>query len=303
MKLKQLCLILIIFVFSVIISSCNKESNNNKNILINTMSDVERSSIITSEVSSKQKYYDEITDVAEFISEIKIYDEELNSNYIVHITLPPDYNKNNLYPMFMMTDGIWRLSDHAELLPLMVNHEIEDIILVSIGYDYEIDAEDVQVRMREFVTDNTKFLEFITNNLSPYLSEIYSIDFSKSTLSGHSLGGLFTHYAAFTSDAYENQPFYYYLISSPSLWMSTVNRYNLAYEAEYFNKNEVLDKNIYVTTGGAEEKEILTYTKEFISRCDNYNITQIEYEIYPDLDHIGIFKPTLKNTLLKFYNK
>ena len=36
--------------------------------------------------------------------------------------------------MVVMTDGVWRLSDHPELRPLMTSGQIQDVILVSIGY-------------------------------------------------------------------------------------------------------------------------------------------------------------------------
>lgn len=307
--IKKNCTLLLslAMLFSFVSCSSNNEGNSPLESpasgLINTMTDEEKESIVIGEVSSEQKYYSEVSDVAEYIQEMKIYDCELKSNYIVHITLPPDYDETKSYPMFLMTDGVWRLSDHAELRPMMTNGEIEDIILVSIGLDYDVDAEDVQVRWRELITSNDAFLDFITNNLAPYLGELYSIDYSRSALTGHSLGGLFTHYAAFNSDKYENQPFYYYLSSSPALWISTAYNYSLDYESEYFDRNALLDKQIYVTAGSAEEKEILTYTQEFIDRAADYNITEIEYEIYPDLDHIQIFKPTLRKTLLKFFGK
>lgn len=49
----------------------------------------------------------------------------------------------------------------------------------------------------------------------PYLSESYQIDFSQSGLYGHSLGGVFTHYAVCNSDLFENQPVSVLYIGSP----------------------------------------------------------------------------------------
>lgn len=300
-KISYLLPILIVFMSMIACSNQSKSEEKIEEEIKNHMTEVERSSIVIGEVSEEQKYYDEVANVAEYIQEISVYDEELDSNYIIHITLPPDYDEKKTYPMFMMTDGIWRLSDHAELRPMMVDEEIESIILVSIGYDYGIDAEKEYIRKRELVTDDELFLNFITDNLSPYLGEIYSIDYKRSALSGHSLGGLFMHNAIFNSDKYKNQPFHYYLIGSPAFWYVSEDEY-LDTEEQYFTRNTLLNKEIYVTAGSIEDDVILTHTEKFMDRMEQYQIQSIEYEIYPGLNHVQVFKPTLRETLLRFYS-
>ena len=41
--------------------------------------------------------------------EINIYDEELDVEFLVHVTLPPNYDDNKTYPVFFLTDGVGRL--------------------------------------------------------------------------------------------------------------------------------------------------------------------------------------------------
>jgi len=282
--------------------SCQNGRINEK--LINNMSSNERESVVFSAVSKNQKYYSEVADVAEYIQEMSVYDEELDSTYIIHITLPPDFDKNRYYPMYMMTDGIWRLSDHAELRPLMVNGEIEDIILVSIGCNYGINAEKTETRLVELVQKSGLFLNFITDNLAPYLGELYNINYKRSALMGHSLGGLFVYYAVFSHDKYKNEPFNYYVIASPSFFM-TNNKSNWKYgdiEKDYFKRNKKLEKEIYLTVGDKEYGDILPNVNNFLQRSKKYGITTLDYEVF-DGTHSGYVKPMLRKSLLKFYKK
>jgi hypothetical protein len=75
----------ILILFSV---SCH--SGANRETLTNHMSSAERKSVKFSAVSPNQKYYHEVADVAEYIQEMSVYDEELGNTYIIHITLPPE---------------------------------------------------------------------------------------------------------------------------------------------------------------------------------------------------------------------
>lgn len=283
-------------------NSCQK--NNNTEQLTNYMSSVERNSIVLSELSNKQKYYHEVADVAEYIQEMSIYDEELEKTYIIHITLPPDYDKDKFYPMYMMTDGIWRLSDHGELRPMMVNGEIEDIIMVSIGYNYGIDGEKMETRFVEFVSGCEDFLNFITDNLAPYLGEQYNIDFHRSALMGHSLGGLFMYYAVFNHDKYINQPFNYYVMASPSFFLTNTSHWRYGdIVKEYFNRNSKLTKQIYLTAGNNEEyTDILQDIESFLQRAKKNRIKTIEYELFNG-NHTSFVKPMMRKSLLMFYNK
>jgi len=294
----------VLFISTLIIFSVSCHVERNQENMTNSMSSAERNSVVFSAVSNKQKYYNEVADVAEYILEMSVYDEELDSTYIIHITLPPDYDKNKSYPMYMMTDGIWRLSDHGELRPLMVSGEIEDIILVSIGYNYGINAEKTETRLVELVQKSDLFLNFITDNLAPYLGELYNIDYKRSALMGHSLGGLFVYYAVFNHDKYKNDPFNYYVIASPSFFMMD-NKSNWKYgdiEKNFFKRNKKLEKEIYLTAGNKEYGDILPNIDNFLQRAKKYRITALDYEVF-DGTHSSYVKPMLHKSLLKYYNK
>ena len=210
---------------------------------------------------------EEVLKIRDSVSEISIYDEELDTTFLVHVTLPPDFDASQTYPMFVMTDGVWRFGDHPALWNMMKNEEAEDVILVSIGYDLELDGTDNAVRAVYFCEKKDLFLDFITDNLMPYLSECYSIDFAQSGLYGHSLGGVFTHYAVCNSDLFENQPFQYYIIGSPAFWSPYFlpNADNPpAYQSEYgyFDRNDTLNKTLYVCGGEQEDADYEEYYGE-----------------------------------------
>jgi hypothetical protein len=240
---------------------------------------------------------DEIIEIWDSVREISIYDVEMDFTFIIHVTLPPNFDENKTYPMFMMTDGVWSFSgEHYTRWKMMQNGEIEDVILVSIGYSFSVDGTDVQVRGGVFCENNELFLNFITDNLTPYLNELYYIDFSRSGLYGASLGGTFTHYAAFNSDKYENQPFQYYIIASPAFWSPSFldfapNAKDFKTEYGYFDRNKTFTKEIFIVGGENEDPEnerhyigesvsTLTGITNFIERMENKGVTTVTSKIY-----------------------
>lgn len=198
--------------------------------------------------------------IKDSIDEISIYDEELNTEFLVHVTLPPNYDKNKTYPVFFLTDGVWRFGNHTELRKVMENGDSADVILVSLGYNYKIDGTNPYYRFTHLIQERNKLLDFITDNLMPYLGENYNIDYANSSLYGHSNGGVFTHNALFHSDLYDNQPFGNYIIGSPAFWGLYDENFDLNPEGcqndyGYFDRNDTLSKNVFLCGGSMEDPD------------------------------------------------
>lgn len=197
--------------------------------------------------------------IKDSIDEINIYDEEMDIEFLVHVTLPPNYDKNKTYPVYFLTDGVWRFGNHPQLRKVMENGEASEIILVSLGYNYDTDGADTNWRYNCMVIYRDKLLDFITDNLMPYLGENYNIDYENSTIYGHSDGGVFTHNALFKSDLYENQPFGRYIIGSPAFWglylHPDLNSEGYENDYEYFERNEKLDKSVFLCAGALEDPD------------------------------------------------
>ena len=267
----------------------------------------ERASITMGKLSPEHMYYNEVTTLdpacADYINELSIYDAEIDDTFVVHISLPPDYNEASSYPMVVMTDGVWRLSDHPELRPLMTSGQIQDVILVSIGYPntYNYDV----IRKRDLQTNPDSFLHFIVDNLIPYLEEIYSVNPENMTLTGHSLGGYWAYYALFHNDTIGKNTFTNYYIGSPSMWANTAGKFMSTYEEEYYNRTQTLNANVYVTVGADEDKNFISSIEDFYNDLQerNYSGLNLTYEKIEGYDHNTVFKPSIKNTLLMFYKK
>lgn len=217
-----------------------------------------------------------------------------------------------------MSDGVWRFGNCPSLRKLMEDGETEDVILVTIGYDYSVNGTEMGVRAKYFYEEREKFIDFITNNLTPYLSEMYNIDFERSAFYGHSAGGVLSHNAAFTSDLYENQPFKYYIIGSPALW--EIHRLETeedpeAYKSDYgyWDRNETFDKIIFACGGENEDPEYEEYydgydtTLEGIAhlmeRLKEHGDTKSECKIYENSGHWQFIPDMFVEFFRKYYGK
>ena len=124
--------------------------------------------------------------------------------------------------------------------------------------------------------------------------EKYSFDYGRSTLFGHSQGGVFTHYAAFNYDLYENRPFANYIIGSPTFWTPYFTEVpgHEAYEDEYgyFERNKTYGCNLLITAGDMEDEDYAEYYGENDStlegvehlkeRLTAHGVTSFEVKIY-----------------------
>jgi enterochelin esterase-like enzyme len=239
---------------------------------------------------------------AEYINEICLYDEETNDDFVVHVSLPPNYDESKKYPLVVMTDGVWRLSDHPQLRPLMVSGQVEDVILVSVGYPNGYDY--LTIRERDLLDQPDIYLQFLIENLMPYLCETYRVDVGRVTLTGHSYGGYWGVYALFHSDTIGKNTFANYYIGSPSYQAVTNKAYGTDFDNWYYERSQELNCSVYVTVGGDEEAGFIGMIDRGIDGIvkHGYEGLQLEYEVIDDYDHNTVFKPSIKNTLVKFYS-
>ncbi len=209
---------------------------------------------------------DEVGKLRDSIAEYHIYDEELDKEFVVHVITPADYDPSEKYPVITLTDAVWRFGDVVDLRREMDEGRCDPMIIITIGISYNEDATDNEVRADIFCVRKKEFLDFITDNLMPYLSEIYPMDFENSTFFGHSQGGVFSHYAAFNYDLYENQPFSSYIIGSPAFWTPyfTCLPDWSDYQDEYgfFDRNTEYTKTILITGGEYEDADYSEYYGE-----------------------------------------
>ena len=269
------------------------------------MLDVERESITVGKLSPDHEYYKKVikrdSDAGDYINEISVYDKEIDDTFVIHLSLPPDCDSSREYPMIVMTDGVWRLTDHPELRKLMEEGKTDQVIIASIGYPNDYDYK--SIRERDLVNDPENFLHFIIDNLVPYLTENYPVDTENMTLTGHSYGGYWGLYALFHSDTIGKNTFKNYYIGSPSFQAYTDNENIASFEEAYHSRNSSLDCNVYITVGSLEGDGFIDPITEFVDLLNerSYDGLNITYEIMEDCEHNTVFKPSIKKAMQMFY--
>jgi hypothetical protein len=302
---RRISLFVLIMILVSLISSCSNFFESEPKVYSPELLPEERASIVLGKLSPEHEYYQEVTtldpECADYIQELSIYDAEINDTFVVHISLPPDYQEDQKYPMVVMTDGVWRLSDHPELRPMMVDGEIEPVILVSIGYPNGYKYRDI--RSRDLVDEAESYLHFIVDNLVPYLSEIFPVDSENMTLTGHSLGGFWTIFAMFNNDTIGKNTFKNFYIGSPYFPAKTKNMHIEDIEKAYFARKKDLDYNVYISVGGEEGKGYIPPLNAFVGLLEgrNYEGLVMEYDIIEGHGHNTVFKPSIRNVLRMFY--
>ncbi|MBN1891904.1 MAG: enterochelin esterase [Clostridiales bacterium] len=298
----RIFLVCIMFVFASATASCG---NKKPKVYADSLTDSERKSIVVSDLSSDHDFYkaavSDDPECVDYITEFHIEDEEIGAEFVVHVSLPPDYSAEKSYPTVVMTDGIWRLTDHTSLRKMMNDGRIRDLILVSIGYPNGYDH--MTIRERDLYKDPESFLHFIVDNLVPYLSERYTIDQSDMTLVGHSNGGYFALYVLFNNDTIGKDLFRNYLVASPALAARTDGKSMEDFENEYFARKQTLDAHVSVTVGEWEPIDFVDRIDAMVQKVESrdYPGLILTYEVLEKRTHTTSFKPALDQAILVFY--
>ena len=304
---KQLFIVIALFILLFAMASCGIDKAASDQSYASEMLAAEKESIIAGKISPEHEYYkgavERDPECADYIYEISIYDKEIDDTFVIHLALPPEYDSSEKYPMFIMTDGIWRLNDHLELRNMMKQGEINPIITVSIGYPNGYNY--LEIRERDFLADPESYLHFIVDNLVPYLSQNYPVDSGNMTIAGHSYGGYWAFYALFNSDTIGKNTFKNYFIASPSFQASTGNKNIAKFEKEYHSRSKGLNCNVYVTAGSLEHPYFIKPITEFTDflKEREYDGLEINYEIFDGYTHEGVYGPAVKSAALLFYGK
>lgn len=260
------------------------------------------------------------------IRELVVYDEELDTKFLVHIILPPDHDDNKEYPVFFLTDSAGWINEAIMMRKMIGNGEAEPVIIVTLGVDYDRNGISDAERSRLFIVHPEQTLDFITNDLMKLISANYKTDPSRSVWSGHSWGGIFAHYALCNSDKYEYQPFKNYIIASALLSMTGSKEYwdfDIPWEYDdkmieehaacmkeygYFDRNEAMNKNVLICVGSEEtdmkpwmnDLDMIGNAKAIYERLTAHNVNA-ELKIYEDKDHYNYGEEMLAEYLKKTF--
>lgn len=145
-------------------------------------------------------------DVLTKYTELKIFfSEEVKDSFYLYIRVPKNYEKENKsYPVLYLLDGDISFNMATSIVRyLQYAKDVPEIIIVGIGYGSMMNDDKINYRERDYsISKNEmlklsgggeKFLNFIKNELIPYIDKNYKTS-DKRYLNGYSLGGLFAIY-------------------------------------------------------------------------------------------------------------
>ena len=255
-----------------------------------------------------------IEQIKDSVEEIELYDEKLDRHFLVEVTLPPGYDENRTYPVLLLTDAVYWFGCVPDLYSQMERGETEDVIIAALGYDYGTNGASQDVRVSDLLTRRADMHAFIVCNLMPLLGEMYNVDYSRSTLFGHSCGGVFTHYALMNEDYFDNFVFGNYAIASPVFWalnVEGVDGYPGMTKEDYgfFETHDKLEKRVYLCAGSDEDPDFEEYyngsdstvkgTEKLKQRLEEHG-TDLTYKLYPS--HHDQYVPSMLGEMMKeFY--
>ena len=259
--------------------------------------------------------------------QFEIFSKDINQEFIINIGLPPNYSKDHdKYPVVYVTDAGSNFIGLMGSLPLMqfVN-DLPSFVLVGIDYKSPNSMDSMSLRNRDLTPTNDKiwmaaqkdmykifgedlpqveaggakyFLDFINDEIKPFINKKYYVDTTDQTYCGFSLGGLFGLYTLFNS----SDSFKRYVIGSPSFWWD--DRHILKVEEEYAKKNKNLSAKVFMSTGDLEEEggdnfkmisNMKALSNTLLSR--NYKGLDLETVIFEDETHCSAVSATLNRGL------
>ncbi len=145
----------------------------------------------------------------------------------------------------------------------------------------------------ELAGGGENFINFIENELFPYIEKQYHLKSGKRTIVGLSFGGLICTEILFSRP----RLFKNYIIAGPALQWN--NREIFKSEEKYARKNKELDAVVFTSIGDLDEKSITEPWEEFNTRILNRNYENLNYttSIIENESHISMFPAALTKGL------
>ena len=249
------------------------------------------------------------------------------TTYHLSVSMPMHYSKIDTthYPVLYMLDGgiVFPIA-HAARNSMDIFGALEDVIIVSIDYDWnksltpwmterwkdytpskdeKMDANPEYLNAFGLQPGDLKsggapvYLEVIKKEIIPFIDKNYKTTNDRG-ICGHSLGGLFATYCLLI----EPGLFQRYGINSPSLWWNKKEMFKL--EKSISEKNNSLTAKIFMSVGGKEGKMMIAVMTSFADSLRNdFKGLNITTHVFEDEDHMSVMPANISRSLKVLYGK
>lgn len=234
--------------------------------------------------------------------------EAVGDTFALFVRLPPGYEDDatRRFPLVVQLDANLPTLEEFQVTAGLASRLAQPVIVVGVGYRTPGEAE--RSRLRDFalpmenptfraswaqavpVAAAPKFHAFLRDELLPHLARSYRLA-GPAALFGHSMGGLFTVYAA--SRHAEGPLFTAYVAASPTLlWDGgqVLTRFESSSAAGPASA-------LLVTAGALEGVEMVGYVEAFAARVSGRPQLRFEERVYEGADHLGSVAPSFRDGL------
>ncbi|HEY1710231.1 MAG TPA: alpha/beta hydrolase-fold protein [Rhizomicrobium sp.] len=232
-------------------------------------------------------------------------------------------------PVVYVLDGNSSFGLAVPTARLLQDDGLPPVLIVSIGYRFDetrpLQSQFFETRTRDYTPSADQawlkmsaealakrdvdvgcaatggasaFLAFIEDELKPFIASRYAVKADDQTLTGMSLGGLFTLYALFEKP----ESFARYAAFSPSLWWN--DRVLFQNEDALAKKAKDLPVRLFLSVGVLEEgfgppysmvSNLETLRQTLVSR--NYPGLRMTHTVFPDETHGSVYPASLSRGL------
>lgn len=249
---------------------------------------------------------------------------KVNQEFNIFVALPHSYAKSEqAYPVVYVLDGNFLFGIVTETVRLLdFPNELQELIIVGVGYpDIVTFGSSMGVRTRDYTPTNhdwyetkyaspgssapkfvgegeaANFLQFLSEELLPYINTNYRTLPEENALLGRSFGGLFALYALF------KQPgaFKRYFAGSPSLWWHSI--FDL--EKDCASNHDDLKAWLFLSVGGVEPDFMISdmYKMANTLKGRKYPSLEIVTHFFPGESHMSVNPAFISRSLKAAYAK
>lgn len=179
----------------------------------------------------------------------------LSGSRSITVVLPKEYTSAKQYPIVYILDGDWNINHVPRIIKkLTESNSIPKVIMVFVGNndgetrteDYLFPADPDQGVSK---AEADKFLDFLKNELIPYIDLNYSTSQNR-TIVGHSAAGYFVTYSLLNDPGTDPALFKNYIAASPPAFWADNSIFNL--EQSHSSTVTTFDRNLFIGVGSLE---------------------------------------------------